>query len=336
MKSFFIKSFRILLLILILLLSGVIFLQKTGKINLNPNRKDLKSVLSDPQEFIQELKNESQSLITGNVCNHPFTYSLGNVDPKFGISREDFLKTAIDSEKIWEDKMGINIFEYDPESIFKINLVYDERQQMTDEAEKINQELTSLKSNINTLDSRYNAMKIAYEKKVKTYQTAVSEYNKDVKNYQKDVEYWNSKGGAPKDEFEKLMDEKDSLEKQLKKLEAQRKDLNKMAEEVNALANKENKTVANYNQNVETYKNKFGQSREFEKGVYLGGEINIYQYNEISDLRLTLSHELGHARGIGHVENSKALMYYLMADQDINNPSLTDEDAVAMKTACNP
>jgi uncharacterized phage infection (PIP) family protein YhgE len=333
-KSFFIKLFKILFLFLILAASLILFLQKTGRINLNQKQKNLKEVLSDPRELVREIKNESQDIIAGNACSRPFTYSIGNVDPKFGISQENFLKTVVESEKIWEDAMGMNIFEYDPKSEFKINLVYDERQQMSDEAKKINQELSGLKQNINTLDSKYNSLKATYEKKAKSYQSAVAGYNKDAKNYQKDVEYWNLKGGAPKDEFERLQNKQSSLEKQLENLESRKKELDKLADEVNSLASKENKTVANYNQNIETYKNKFGASREFEKGVYSGGEINIYQYNEISDLRLTLSHELGHARGIGHVENSKSLMYYLMSDQDINKPSLTNEDIFAIKSIC--
>lgn len=334
MKNLFIKLFKLLFILLAVTVFAVFFLQKTGRINLNPKQKSLKEFFSNPKELIQEVKNNGESLVTGNVCNRPFTYSIGSVDPKFGISQEDFLKTVSESEKIWENKMGINIFAYDPESAFKINLVYEERQQLSDEAEKMDQELASLKANINITDKNYNSLKSAYEKKLKIYQSAVEEYNKDAKNYKKDVDYWNSKGGAPQDEYKKLQDAQDDLKSQYKKLELQKKELDKMVEELNSLIRKENKTVSSYNKNVETYKNKFGSSREFEKGVYLGGVINIYQYNEISDLRLTLSHELGHARGIGHVENSKSLMYYLMADQDINNPTLTDEDVAAMKTAC--
>lgn len=334
MKSFFIKLSRILFLILILVASLVLFLQKSGKIDLNPKQKNLTEVLGNPKELIQEVKNNSESLITGNVCNRPFIYAIGNVDPKFGISREDFLKTVEDSEKIWEDRMGINIFAYDPESPFKINLVYDERQQLSDEAEKMSQDLSGLKQNINTLDKKYSLLKIEYEKKLKSYKAAVAEYKKDVKSYEKKVEQWNSSGGGTQNEYEELQKKQNSLEKQIKNLDSQRKDLNKMVDEINALSSKENKTVNNYNQNVETYTNKFGSSKEFEKGLYVGVEINIYQFNEISDLRLTLSHELGHARGIEHVENPKSLMYYLMAEQDINNPKLTDEDITAMKTAC--
>jgi predicted Zn-dependent protease len=44
-----------------------------------------------------------------------------------------------------------------------------------------------------------------------------------------------------------------------------------------------------------------------------------------------LAHELGHALGIGHLDNPKAIMYYL--NEGINE-KLTADDLMALKKVC--
>lgn len=273
-------------------------------------------------------------IATPGPCDQPLLYSIGSIDPRFGISAEEFQKTIAEAEEIWENEMGKNIFDYAPEGTVKINLVFDERQQIARESEVLNQELEKLSTSVDTLDNKYADLKKDYEKKAAEYEAAAKKYEKKQKDYNKDVSYWNSQGGAPADEFKKLQDESDELSDDFNKLNKKRKEINKLAKEINKLTEKEGKIVSDYNQKVNTYKSKYGESREFEKGVYNGQEINIYQFNETSDLRLVLAHELGHARGITHVENTQSLMYYLMADQDMENSKLTTEDVVALKKVC--
>lgn len=292
-----------------------------------------------PQRAWENLANLAKEKSTADIavqgpCDQPLLYSIGSVDSRFGISTEQFQQAVSESEKIWENEMKANIFDYAPDGAVKINLVFDERQQVSRESEVLNQELEKLSSSVDSLDSKYANLKKDYEKKTAEYEAAVKKYEKKQKNYNKDVDYWNSQGGAPEDEFKKLQEESEDLKKDYDKLDKKRKEINKLAKEINRLTEKEGKMVSDYNQKVNTYKNKYGESREFEKGVYNGREINIYQFNENGDLRLVLAHELGHARGIGHVEDPQALMYYLMADQDVDVPKLAAEDISAMNKIC--
>lgn len=268
------------------------------------------------------------------LCDQPLLYSIGSIDPRFEISTEEFQKAIAEAEEIWENETGINLFGYAPEGAVKINLVFDERQEISRESEALNQELEKLSSNVGFLDSKYAYLKKDYEKKVAEYEMAVKKYEKKQKEYNKDVNYWNSQGGAPADEYRKLQDEKEELDDDYDKLNKKRKEINKLAKEINKLTEKESQIVSDYNRKVNTYRNKYGEAREFEKGVYNGREINIYQFNEIGDLRLVLAHELGHARGVGHVEDPQALMYYLMAEQDVDAPKLSVDDMQALEGIC--
>ncbi|PIW95415.1 MAG: hypothetical protein COZ85_00040 [Candidatus Moranbacteria bacterium CG_4_8_14_3_um_filter_34_16] len=267
-------------------------------------------------------------------CQTPITYSIGRIDPQFGISQENFIRVVSLAEIFWEEPTGRNLFKYDFESQFKINLIYDERQVQTVESGKLEEELAQLETAQKKITAQYNSLQSDYQKKKLQYEKDLKEYQKEIKKFNEEVAYWNKKGGAPEDEYEDLKKKEEKLEKMGKNLEKERQEVNALAQKTNKLVSQEEKIVASYNSNLKTYNNKFGGTQEFEKGVFDGKEINIYQFKELSDLRLTLAHELGHYLGMDHVQNSLSIMYYLMGDQDLENPIPTKEDMNELNKVC--
>lgn len=267
-------------------------------------------------------------------CSRPLKYSIGSVDPKFEISQEELILLAQEAESIWNKALNKDILKYEENAEFKINLIFDERQEQTLEAEKLNQDLKKLEISHDTLLKEYDSLSEFYKQKFNAYNEAVDEYEDDLKDYNKEVDYWNEKGGISEDEYDRLKKEKKNLEKEYKNLEKRRTEVNNLANKTNNLTLKENQIVNTYNDSLNTYKSEFGDSREFEKGRFSGKEINIYQFKKASDLRLTLIHEMGHYLGLEHVENSKSIMYYLIGDQNLDIPALTEEDLTELKKIC--
>lgn len=267
-------------------------------------------------------------------CSKPIEYSIGEVDQRFGISKDDILEISVQAEKIWEIESQRELFKYNPEAEFKINLIFDERQQSSDEASDLENKLEKLNVARDATLQEYNLLKSKYSQRLNDYNDKVAEYEKRMKKYNKDVAYWNSLGGAPEDEYEKLKKEKSKLKDLYAYLEKERKAINALASQANEAAEKENQIVERYNSGIETYKNKFGESREFEKGIYNGQAINIYEFKETDDLRMTIAHEFGHALGIDHLNSPTSIMYYLMGEQNLKNPKLTEEDISALKNIC--
>ncbi|MFA5962251.1 MAG: matrixin family metalloprotease [Parcubacteria group bacterium] len=291
------------------------------------NKTSFREAVLDAKEAISEMTG------IGLPCSKPFKYAIGSVDPKFGLSTNEFLIQAQEAENIWESQSGKNLFEYDPNSQFKINLIFDSRQVQSNEADKLNENLDQLESSHKKITDQYENLSGTYEQKTAKYNADVADYQKKLDAYNKAVADWNKNGGS-KDEYAELKEDKEDLENLYEKLEKERLEVNSLAGKTNALVSKEQKVVNEYNTNVSTYTNKYGGGQEFEKGLYDGEEINIYQFKQTTDLRLTLVHELGHALGIGHVEDSKSIMYYLMGEQDMENPVLSAEDLGALKTVC--
>ena len=115
-------------------------------------------------------------------------------------------------------------------------------------------------------------------------------------------------------------------------------ELNQMVIQHNQLVSQSNSQVESYNQanhnmnqSIESY-NKNYAAREFDKGLFNGHSINIYEFENQDDLRLVIAHELGHALGLAHTEvNSHALMYPILKDQNMHNFQLTLDDRLLLQ-----
>ena len=292
-------------------------------------------IITNKDSFRPVFRSFGQKLyIIDKPCSKPITYSIGAVDPRFNITQGDFQNTILQAQKIWENAAGRQLFQYDPSSDFKINLIYDDRQANSQQEQKMEGDLDSLQNSHETVLNQYNNISSAYKKRLDDYNSAVADYEKKLKKYNDEVDSWNDKGGAPADVYDDLKKQKNNLKDTHDKLDKERTDINKLVGQGNNLAAQDKNIVNNYNNNLTTYQSKYGQPSQFDKGVYDGKGIAIYQFNATDDLRLTIAHELGHALGMDHVENSKSIMYYLIGDQDLKDPQPTAEDVAELKSVC--
>lgn len=310
------KNYQKTIFLLVLLIGGSIFYVQN---------------LADIQGGLRNVLKEANLL---TVCDETLYYSLGEVDPRFGISKEEVLVAMSDAENVWESKLGKDVFKYREGAEFKVNFIFDERQVRTLEKEKLDKQLDTLEYDKSNLSQQYQDKYNAYNKALKIYEKSVQDYKDRVDEFNKKVKKLEKSGEMTKEEYEKLKEEEDELAEIKDDLDKERERLNILADSVNKVVNKESALVDNYNKKIETYGDRFGGAVEFNQGEYDGLSINIYQFHDDNDLKLVLAHELGHALEIGHVENSKSIMYYLMENQDLENIQLTDEDLNAIGAIC--
>ena len=296
-------------------------------------------------------------------CGIPIEYSVGSIDPSFGISKEQFVSSIKQAEQSWESALGKNVLDYSEGNGLKVNLVFDQRQAETERLRKMLREVDLSKGKYESLEAKYNSLVLSldqkkkdyenlvlkYEKETKAFDSAFSEYEKDLAEYNKKVQSWNSKGGAPESEYKKLQDEKedldstlsalkkkeDSLGESYNSLERKRKELNNMISEINSLGNIVNQLGGKVNENIEGYNDAQASRGEFETGLYkkegMKEEIDIYQFFDEKDLIAILAHEFGHAFGLEHTAEPSSIMYPILGE---NNYSISKEDVKIFKMEC--
>ena len=274
-------------------------------------------------------------------CTIPITYYIGDFDEKFGQTRSQFITNMNKAVSIWNSALGRELFKYSDDKTndiddLKINLIFDNRQEATVQMNTIGSTIDNSKSSYSDLKAKYTSLQNSYNSQKSAIQILINTYEANKTAYEKAVAYWNSRGGATKEEFSKLQKTKASLNLEATNINDANKRLNDTINQLNYTANSLNSLNKEINQNVSTY-NTISTSNgpEFQEGEYVSDEtgqiINIYQYKDYNKLIRVLAHEFGHALGLDHVADSKAIMYAYNMD---SNLTLTTDDITALKNVC--
>ncbi len=249
------------------------------------------------------------NLLTFSYCDQPILYRVDTVDPKFNLSRGEFVEASKKATQIWENHIGKNLFEYDPKGDLSINLIYDERQ--------------SLNTRIDELADKVKSDQELLKPQIGQYEIQASDFKRKLRDLNSEIEFWNNQGGAPRDKYENLIQRQKELQSEAEKLNTLAQSLNRSNEQFNAQVDQLNNTIETFNDAIELRP---------EEGLYKGAEnrIEIYFNNNEDELVHTLAHELGHALDIGHLSNRQAIMF----SKTTQTITLAKEDIKALEEVC--
>ena len=249
-------------------------------------------------------------LLHRSPCDTPISYNIGFIDKRFNITT-DKLKTNIENAaNIWNKAEAKQLFVFDPAGKLQINMIYDERQALTNQ--------------INNLEGQLQGGKQALQPQVDQYNMLLADFKIRAQKLNTQIDFWNARGGAPPDEYNQLIQQQQDLQKEAD-------NLNSLAQKLNLQTNDYNNQIVNLNQKIETFNAEL--EKKPEEGLYIGGEnrIEIYFNTNQKELEHTIAHELGHALELDHNNNQNSIMYPYTTE----TLKPTPEDIVSLNTVCN-
>ena len=237
-------------------------------------------------------------------CKQPILYSIGTFDPKFGISKEEFITDIARAASVWEKPINRKLFVYSPTGDLKINLIYDYRQDAAVTLKKLGTNIDGSLATYLATKKKYTELQIAYKIKKIAFELLVAKYHTTGEGYS-------------------------NVLKAQQDINADVSQINSTVVVLNTLATQLNMTVSKYNQiGKET-------GGEFDEALYVqnneGNHIDVYEYTSKDKLVRVLTHELGHALGFAHVDNPDAIMYKI---NQSSNTKLTADDLNQLYTKC--
>lgn len=254
-----------------------------------------------------------QTLVNGYLyqspCDYPTGYRIGSIDPRFNLSSDQLRQNINQATGIWAESYGKELFVEDPKAKLAINLVFDERQGLSNQ-------IGSLENNLEEQQKSIKPEIEQYQKDVAAFQSKVTQLNKEISD-------WNSKGGAPKDEYDKLTQRQKDLKTEGEKLNNRAKNLNQSTTEFNEQVGSLNQTIGTFNNTLIS---------KPEEGLYdpNKNKIDIFFHTNHDELVHTLAHEFGHALSMQHVDGVDSIMYF-RSNKDI---TLSSEDKAELQKVC--
>lgn len=252
-------------------------------------------------------------------------YRIGTIDPRFNLSEDEAKSVLHDAAMIWEQPLGRQIFFYNPKAAFKVNFIYDQRQQSINERQRAERELADGDGRNQEASANFQQQKSSLDDEFRRHNDELNALNARVSQHQQRVAQVNAQGGASPSEAQALQAESDQINRDVAAFNQNSAFLESKQVNLQNQAHAIQSQVDHYNQQVGTYNQNYA-GRPFEAGLYKGNEINIYEFDNKDNLRLILAHELGHALGLKHSNDPRALMYPTLKEQDQMNFKLTQAD----------
>ena len=268
--------------------------------------------------------------------NTIMTYRINSIDERFGLSRQEVTDAVHEAVAMWEKALGHKIFQEAPGGSIEIDLVYDNRQAVTDKLKNIGRGIDNAKASYDELMSLYNDLKPEVARKNAAYSAQYEAYMRHLNAYRAELDAADTNDTVSRGTFQSLSGQKQSLDADLEGLKAQQADLQKTVDDLNNIVADIASIASDHNSQVMSYNNTSNEmtgeiaSGRYERSMFRES-ITIYSFSSRNMLVRTLAHELGHAQGLEHSKNPGSIMYYrIMSDCK----GLAPEDIAAMQARC--
>lgn len=252
-------------------------------------------------------------------------YRVADVDPRFGLSQQQVIQLSEEAAEIWHKGILKPLFIYDPNAQLAIHLIYDDHQEQYNAYKQVQKTLAADKARNDLYAENLANSRKGLEMDEQQLRSKQAMIRAEIAQLSQERMSWSRIEHAQGPNMQRV-------ERELTQVKAQAMQLDQEIDRFNQQNDQFNQQVSSYNQQIDQYNAGVIQAsqrfpaREFHKGVFMGDQIQIYQFDAEDDLRLTLAHELGHALGLSHHNDPAALMYPILGAQQLENFKLMPAD----------
>lgn len=270
-------------------------------------------------------------------CQKPILYSIGSVDPRFGLSDQEFTQAAEAAAGIWNAAGHGTLLELADDGGIVVSAVYDQRQAARNKLKDLTRLLTADKESIETLQQSYDEAFKEYRAAYALYAQLRSSYDALSATYKVQLQAAQEQGMTYED-VQVFLKEQNRINTLGQKVNAQQATTSDLVSRVNALAMKLNELAAVGQASMGQYAEADATlGQEFQEGEHVkdanGERITVYSFDDTTELLRLLTHEFGHALGLDHLPDPSAVMYYLNYGK---KSELSTADLDALDVVCRP
>lgn len=136
-------------------------------------------------------------------CAQPIPYSLGSIDPRFGVTSSTVLAEVAAAAQIWDTAAGRQLFVYSPTGALKVNLVYDAREADAELGVKITAEMAQEDSERAAIEDERATLPPS---QAAAFNAQVDSFNASIDATNAEIAQYNQTAGQPFEEGEYVSD----------------------------------------------------------------------------------------------------------------------------------
>jgi hypothetical protein len=243
-------------------------------------------------------------------CSPPHYWSLEALDPRFDLSREEVTDAIRRAAILWAEAVGNPLLFQEGAGDLSIRFVFDERLQDLRERDRMRDETRVSEERIRVAEEELEGMRSELARHRTVHEQRERDFRERMEEHSRTVERWNQQGGAPPEEYRRLLGIEDALERERAAVNESAEELNRLVGRVNEATGRVNEAIAEHNRRLtalaalpEETLSRVAEYRETRRGfgpfsTSVTRELDVFAFESRDHLVLIFARALGRTLGL--------------------------------------